>query len=85
MSKPHPESLREARSGDASALVIHVDRMGDAGWECDVWIEGRSYGGGTAPTASGALDVAMDILYGDTNDHLNGDHGAIRELEESDA
>lgn len=65
-------------------LRIYVREMDGGGWESSVGVNGRFRGGGTAPTVAGALDVAMEILYGDTNDHLNGDFGAIKELE-SDA
>ena len=65
------------------SLVITVAGAGDS-WESDVEVNGRNVGGGTGPSASSALDVAMNVLYGDTNDWLNGDEGAIRDLEEMD-
>lgn len=44
-------------------------------WDVDVSVNDRWVGGGTTPDYP--LDVAADILYGDTNDHLNGDYGAL--------
>jgi hypothetical protein len=59
-------------------LMIQVREM-DGGWESVLVINGYFVGGGTAPTVSGALDVAMDILYGDKSDWLNGQEGALYE------
>jgi hypothetical protein len=49
----------------------------DRAYEVDVLVDGEDAGGGTAPTVAGAIDVAMNVLFGDTNDHLNGDNGAL--------
>ena len=49
-------------------------------WEAEVTVDGKDAGSGTGPTVSSALDVAMDILYGGTNDHLNGDFGALENI-----
>lgn len=68
---------------DAADVVILVSRMDGGGWESEVAVEGRWCGCGTGPSASSALDIAMDILYGDKNDWLNDDHGALAGLEES--
>ncbi len=67
---------------DHADIVILVKRIDGTtgGWECEVGVEGQNVGGGTGGSASAALSVAMDILYGDTNDHLNGDFGAIEHL-----
>lgn len=82
-----PESMpdrQEARSAAQERrdrrLVISLDQEAADHWIVDVAIDGEWVGDGTAPTASGALDVAMSVLYGDTNDHLSGDDGAIRAL-----
>ena len=70
---------------DRRSVVICASEMEFGGWEVDVAVCGRGVGGGTAATAGGALDVAMDVLYGDTNDALNDGGGALRELEALDA
>lgn len=44
-------------------------------WNVDVSVGDHYVGGGTTP--DNPLDVAADILYGDKNDWLNGDFGAL--------
>lgn len=65
-------------------LVIALDQEAADHWIVDVEIDGEWAGAGTSSTPAGALDVAMSVLYGDTNDHLNNDFGAIRRLEAND-
>lgn len=65
---------------EAPDIAIIVNEMDGGGWECEVDVRGESVGGGTGPTASSALDVAMDILYGDKNDWLNGWHGHMAQF-----
>ena len=65
----------------APDIAIIVNEMEGGGWECEVDVRGANVGGGTGPTASSALSVAMDILYGDTNDWLNGHHGHMAQFE----
>jgi hypothetical protein len=47
-------------------------------WDCNVYVDDQFVGGGTSP--HGFLDIASDILYGDTNDRLNDYHGALGSL-----
>lgn len=46
-------------------------------WDCNVYVDGRFVGGGTSP--HGFLDIAADVLYGDTNDRLNSYEGVLGE------
>lgn len=47
-------------------------------WHTDVYLNGECVGGGTSP--HGFLSLADEILYGDTNDRLNGSEGALGDL-----
>jgi hypothetical protein len=77
-SKAGGNSRDDHTAAERRALKITVREMEGGGWESDVEINRKFVGGGTAPTALGAIDMAMDILYGDNHDWLNGDEGAIR-------
>ena len=70
---------RDASAAIRRQLSISVVEIHDGGWESDVEVNGGWVGGGTAPTASGAIDVAMSVLYGDKSDWLNGQEGALHE------
>lgn len=86
LGPPREGVARVSESSAASGHEIVIRATGkpflgdDWAWEVEVVIDGDEVGSGTAPTASGVLDVAMDVLYGDTNDHLNADYGALSRL-----
>lgn len=77
MAAERPAATEQRRD---RRLVIALDQVNDY-WIVDVAIDGQWVGDGTAPTVGGALDIASSILYGDPDDHLNGDQGAISALE----
>lgn len=47
-------------------------------WSVDVYLDGKSVGGGTSP--HGFLSIVDEVLYGDTNDRLNGSAGVLGDL-----
>lgn len=58
------------------SVEAELDALGV--WHVDVYVNGEGVGGGTTPEYP--LDLANDVLYGDKNDWLNGDHGALGNL-----
>lgn len=67
--------MREASKPTISPSLVILARLWEEGvWETDVYLNGEHVGGGTS---SHALSVAGDILYGSTNDHLNGSRGLL--------
>lgn len=59
-----------------SEFVIRAKRHDDH-WEVEVELDGKYVGGGTGGSEYAPLDIASDILFGDTNDRLNDYHGAL--------
>lgn len=41
---------------------VLLSQYADGSWECDVDVNEEWVGGGTAPTAEGAFDLAMEII-----------------------
>lgn len=63
-------------SRPTSRLHVRVDmRLMDDYWDVEIEMDDASVGGGTCPDFP--LDLAGNILHGDTNDHLNGSQGVL--------
>lgn len=69
-----------SQESGAASVDVSVDAELDASgiWHVDVYLNGDSVGGGTSP--HGFLSLADEILYGDTNDRLNGSDGVLGDL-----
>lgn len=83
MAEPMTDSKRQKVRPRLTAVV--TARLVDDYWDVNVEIDGETVGAGTSPDFP--FDLADSILYGTTNDHLNGSQGvlgdALRELAES--
>ena len=69
---------REAASAANIRVTVEAELDSIGVWNVDVYLNGECVGGGTTPEYP--LDLANNVLYGDTNDHLNGDHGSLGNL-----
>lgn len=72
------EAHKPTKIPHGTRVEVKAVWLGDH-WDVDVYLDDESVGGGTTP--SYPIDLASDVLYGDKDDWLNGDHGPLGNLE----